>query len=123
MIEPSAVTTPTPAALPHPSTSARVGRVLVQVLGLFAFYVAVVVFFSIRSEQFLTYSNAINILSNVSVIGIVSVGQALTLISGGFDLSVSGTVPLGAVVFTKFINTGTAIIPAMIITILLGACV
>jgi ribose transport system permease protein len=123
MIEPSAAPTPTPAVLPRPSTSARVGRVLVQVLGLFAFYVAVVVFFALRSEQFLTYSNAINILSNVSVIGIVSVGQALTLISGGFDLSVSGTVPLGAVVFTKFINNGTAIVPAMIATILLGACV
>jgi ribose/xylose/arabinose/galactoside ABC-type transport system permease subunit len=94
---------------------------LIQVLGLFAFYVAVVVFFALRSEQFLTTSNAINILSNVSVIGIVSIGQALTLISGGFDLSVSGTVPLGAVVFTKFINSGTAIIPAMIVTILIGA--
>jgi len=96
---------------------------LVQVLGLFAFYVIVIIFFSLRSEQFLTYSNAINILSNVSVIGIVSIGQALNLISGGFDLSVSGTVPLGAVVFTKFINNGTEIVPAMMLTILIGASV
>ena len=123
MIEPSAATTTAPAPIVQLSTSARVGRVLVQVLGLFAFYVVVIAFFAIRSEQFLTYSNTINILSNVSVIGIVSIGQALTLISGGFDLSVSGTVPLGAVVFTKFINTGTAIIPAMIMTILIGAFV
>jgi ribose transport system permease protein len=124
MIEQSAATTTTaPAPIVQLSKSARVGRVLVQVLGLFAFYVAVIVFFAIRSEQFLTYSNTINILSNVSVIGIVSIGQALTLISGGFDLSVSGTVPLGAVVFTKFINNGTAIVLAMIATILIGACV
>jgi ribose transport system permease protein len=123
MIEPSAATTTAPPPIVQLSPSARVGRVLVQVLGLFAFYVVVIAFFAIRSEQFLTYSNTINILSNVSVIGIVSIGQALTLISGGFDLSVSGTVPLGAVVFTKFINTGNAIIPAMIMTILLGASV
>src|SRR3954466_15973752 len=100
MIEQSAApSTAAPAPIVKLSKSARVGRVMVQVLGLFAFYVAVIVFFAIRSEQFLTYSNTINILSNVSVIGIVSIGQALTLISGGFDLSVSGTVPLGAVVF------------------------
>ncbi|MDF3041460.1 MAG: inner-rane translocator [Thermomicrobiales bacterium] len=122
MIEPSSATT-VPAPIVQPTTSGRIGRVLVQVLGLFAFYVAIIAFFSIRSEQFLSYSNSINILSNVSVIGIVSVGQALTLISGGFDLSVSGTVPLGAVVFTKFINSGTPIVPAMAVTILLGAFV
>lgn len=116
------VATP-PAAQANSPLSTRAGRLLVQVLGLFAFYVIVIIFFSLRSEQFLTYSNAINILSNVSVIGIVSIGQALTLISGGFDLSVSGTVPLGAVVFTKFINSGMAIVPAMLITILIGASV
>ena len=120
-------TAPVVATAPAPPASSplstRAGRLLVQVLGLFAFYVIVIIFFSLRSEQFLTYSNAINILSNVSVIGIVSIGQALTLISGGFDLSVSGTVPLGAVVFTKFINNGTAIVPAMMLTILIGASV
>jgi ribose/xylose/arabinose/galactoside ABC-type transport system permease subunit len=124
MIDPSAAAAPpAPATIGQKPTSARIGRVLVQVLGLFAFYVAIILFFSIRSEQFLSYSNTINILSNVSVIGIVSIGQALTLISGGFDLSVSGTVPLGAVVFTKFINSGTPIVPAMAMTILAGGVV
>jgi ribose/xylose/arabinose/galactoside ABC-type transport system permease subunit len=123
MIEPTVTATSIPGPAVTVSASQRAGRVLIQVLGLFAFYVAIVVFFSLRSEQFLTASNAINILSNVSVIGIVSIGQALTLISGGFDLSVSGTVPLGAVVFTKFINSGTPIVAAMIATILIGASV
>lgn len=112
-----------PATQSTSPLSTRAGRLLVQVLGLFAFYVIVIIFFSLRSEQFLTYSNTINILSNVSVIGIVAIGQALTLISGGFDLSVSGVVPLGAVVFTKFINNDTAIVPAMLLTILIGASV
>lgn len=103
--------------------STSIAQVLVQALGLFAFYVAIVVFFSLRSEQFLSVSNTINILSNVSVIGIVSIGQALTLISGGFDLSVSGTVPLGAVSFAWFVNSGMAIVPAILLTVLVGAAV
>lgn len=124
MTEPSAVAASSgPASINRRATAERLGRVVVQALGLFAFYLAIVAFFSIRSEQFLSYSNAINILSNVSVIGIVSIGQALTLISGGFDLSVSGTVPLGAVVYTKFINSGMAIVPAMVATVLLGSVV
>ncbi|MDP9363204.1 MAG: ABC transporter permease [Chloroflexota bacterium] len=124
MIDPSAVpAAPGATAIGRAGTTQRFGRFVVQLLGLFAFYVAIVAFFSIRSEQFLSYSNTINILSNVSVIGIVSIGQALTLISGGFDLSVSGTVPLGAVVYTYFINSGVPIVPSMIVTVLLGALV
>jgi ribose transport system permease protein len=103
--------------------SSRVARVLVQALGLFAFYVAILIFFSIRSEQFLSVSNTINILSNVSVIGIVSIGQALTLISGGFDLSVGGTVPLGAVIYTQLINSGIEIVPAILLTVCAGGVV
>lgn len=84
----------------------RLYRAAFQVLGTGTFYLLVLVGFSLASRHFLTYSNALNVLSNVTVIGIVSLGQALTIISGGFDLSVSGTVPLGAVAFTLAINAG-----------------
>jgi len=75
-----------------------------QALGLGGFYVLVLVFFSLQAEHFFSFSNTVNILSNVSVIGIVTLGQALVLIAGGFDLSVAGTVPLGGVIFTTLIN-------------------
>src|SRR5438874_4783134 len=69
----------------------------IRALGLSTFYVLVVVVFSLASEQFLSFSNALNIIANVTLIGIVSIGQAMAIISGGFDLSVGGTVPLSAV--------------------------
>ena len=84
----------------------RVYRAAFQVLGTGTFLLLVLIGFSFASRHFLTYSNTLNVLSNVTVIGIVSLGQALTIISGGFDLSVSGTVPLGAVVFTLAVNAG-----------------
>lgn len=81
-------------------------RWAVRFFGLTTFLAGLVVFFSIRSDQFLTYSNIVIILSTVAVIGIVSLGQTFVIISGGFDLSVSGAVPLGAVVFAKLLNSG-----------------
>ena len=73
----------------EPSTRKRLYRAAFQVLGTGTFYVLVLVGFSLTSRHFLTYSNALNVLSNVTVVGIVSLGQALTIISGGFDLSVA----------------------------------
>jgi ribose transport system permease protein len=44
-------------------------------------------------------TNIKNILSQASPVGIVSVGMTFVMIGGGFDLSVSATFALGAVVF------------------------
>src|SRR5436305_9292096 len=76
----------------------------IQVLGIGTFYLVILIFFSISAPNFAQYSNTINILSNVSVIGIIAIGQAICIISGGFDLSVSGTVPLGAVAYAAMVN-------------------
>src|SRR4051794_8407753 len=95
----------------------------IQILGIGTFYVLVVIFFSATTPNFLSYSNTLNILSNVAVIGIVAIGQALVIISGGFDLSVSGTVPLGAVAYAVLVNGGLNVPVAMVLVILIGATV
>ena len=95
----------------------------IEAFGLFTFYILVIIFFSITSPQFLTFSNTLNILSNVTLIGIVSIGQALAIISGGFDLSVSGTVPLGAVSYAILVNHGVPIPLAMLLAVLTGSAI
>ena len=62
--------------------------------------------FGISAEHFASTNNTW-ILAAVAVIGIVSIGQALAIVSGGFDLSVSGVLPLGAVAFAPFVNHGS----------------
>lgn len=64
--------------------------------------------------SFASTNNLMNILANSSVIGVVSLGQLLVIISGGFDLSVSGTVPLGGVVFAIALNNGFPVVLAVI---------
>jgi len=92
-----------------------------QTLLLFGFLVLIAAFFTSQDEGFLTTRNGLNILVNASVIGIVSLGQAFALISGGFDLSVGGIVPLGSVTFALLVNAGYGVPSALLIILLFGA--
>jgi ribose transport system permease protein len=95
----------------------------IQALGIGVFYVLVLIFFSFEAQNFLQYSNFSLILADVAVLGIVSIGQAIAIISGGFDLSVSGTLPLGAVAYADFSNRGMAWPLAAFVVVLIGAAV
>lgn len=108
------------------STMARpAGRIRIdtQFFGLAAFYAVIVILFSIATPNFLSWSNGVNILSNITVLGIVALGQTLAIVSGGFDLSVSGTVPLGAVAYVILANAGVPIPLAVLIVLALGMVV
>ncbi len=113
-----------------PATSATVAmkqqklrRIMLQVFGIGFFYLLVLVFFAFASPYFFTYSNATNILTNVAVIGIVALGQSMVIISGGFDLSVGGAVPLGAVLFAILANAGLGVAGATAVVVLCGAAI
>jgi len=88
---------------------------------LTAFLLLIVAFFTSRDARFLSADNGLNILVNASVIGIVSLGQLLAIIGGGFDLSVAGIVPLGGVVFAKLVNAGWSLPAAVLGVLLVGA--
>ena len=90
------------------------------VLGVGGFLCALIVYFGLTTDRFLTTSNAIIVLSSVAVAGIVATGQTFAIVSGGFDLSVSGSLPLGAVVFAETLNSGLSIPVAALIAVLAG---
>lgn len=98
-------------------------RIDPQFVGLASFYVVLVVVFSIASPNFLSWSNGVNILSGITVLGFVALGQTLAIVSGGFDLSVSGTLPLGAVAYVLLTNAGIQIPIAMLLVLVMGAAV
>lgn len=108
---------------PARKTGAAFGTKIIQTLGVGVFLLIVVAFFSFASPYFLTWTNSVNVLSNVSVIGIVALGQVLVIISGGFDLSVSGTLPLGAVLYALCVNAGIDPVPAAFLVMGAGAAV
>lgn len=69
-----------------------------QELGILIALVALCAFLALRSPYFLTLENFLNVLRQISVVGIVAVGEALVIITGGIDLSVGSVLALSGVV-------------------------
>src|SRR5271165_6686360 len=65
---------------------------------VFVMLLLVAVYLSIASAYFLESRNLLNIGRQFSVVGMVAIGQALVIISGGIDLSVGSVIGLAAVV-------------------------
>jgi ribose transport system permease protein len=93
----------------------------VEVVSLLLFYGAVILYFGFTSSEFLTTSNVQDILSSVAVVGIVALGQCIAIVSGGFDLSVAGIVPLGSVCYAIFSNDGLSVLATTLAVVALGA--
>jgi rhamnose transport system permease protein len=64
--------------------------------GIVFFILVLVAAVSIRSPYFLTIDNFRDILLNISILSIVALAQAMVIITGGIDLSVSSTIGLVA---------------------------
>lgn len=62
--------------------------------------------FSVMSPAFLRTTNLLNVLRQISMIGIVSVGFTLLLISGGLDLSIGAQIAFVDIVIALMIKAG-----------------
>jgi len=90
-------------------TPARPGRTLPQAnvgsiarqYGIAIVFVALVIAMCIVSEPFRTQANAMNLLRQNAVIGIMACAMTFAIILGGFDLSVGATAAAASVVAAK----------------------
>jgi len=74
--------------------------------GIYVAFLLLTAILAVISPPFLTPSNIINILRQISVNGIIAVGMTLVIIAGGIDLSVGSIVALSAVVATSLAHPG-----------------
>lgn len=86
--------------------------------------VALVIIMSLISDTFLTSSNILNVLRQVTIVGLVSLGMTVVLIGGNFDLSTGATITLAAVVSVNLQPTtpGRTIL-AIVVPLALGLLV
>nr|WP_319249623.1 ABC transporter permease [uncultured Celeribacter sp.] len=74
-------------------------RKLFMRVGVLPFFLAIaLVVFSLMSSKFLTGQNLVNVARQSVYLVLVSLGQMLVLVSGGFDLSVGTAIALTSVV-------------------------
>ncbi|CAG7609767.1 ABC transporter permease [Leucobacter soli] len=93
--------------------------------------VVLIVAFAITEPRFVSGENIINVLRQVSFLGIIVVGQMFYLITGNYDLSNGGTVALSSIVCATVMvsMTGSGASPAaamgagVLVAVLLGLVV
>lgn len=76
------------------------GRSITNLLGSYGIIfvlIALVIIFSLLSNRFLLPDNIFNILRQVSIVGIISVGMTFVMIAGGIDLSCGSIVGFAGV--------------------------
>ncbi len=112
----------TPEATHVDGVARRIGRFALRLflrLGVLPFLlVLAVVVFSLLSDQFLTAQNLTNLLRQSVYLVLVSLGQMLALVTGGFDLSVGTVIALTSVTSALAMSgLGPEVHPAVAIAI------
>lgn len=98
-----------------------------QEVSLFILLVVLIIIFSSSTEHFFAIVNFRTIFSNVSVIGIISIGFAVVLISGNIDLSVgaitalTGSIIVFLIYFFPNLSIWVIFLICLVVGILFGA--
>lgn len=93
-------------------------------LGVLPFMLIIAVgVFGILSDQFLSAQNLLNLLRQSVYLILVSLGQMLALVTGGFDLSVGTIMALTSVVSALAMQTLGGSLPDMAWLVIAGGCV
>ncbi len=94
---------------------------LVSRYGTIASLVACVAIFSLlKPDVFATSQNFLNVLNQVSILGIIALGLTVALVQGLFDLSLAAMATLGGFMATKWLSEGTIANPAVAVLAVLA---
>ncbi|MGW8376597.1 ABC transporter permease [Streptomyces sp. ODS28] len=95
-----------------------------QQLLAFASLIAIFVFFSVASPNFLNYSNITSVLFSTVVIGALALGATFVIVTGGIDLSVGTGMALCAVMSgVLIVHAGLPVPLGVLGTLLFGALI
>ncbi|BDG47530.1 MULTISPECIES: ABC transporter permease [Parageobacillus] len=88
------------------SSKERVSRILHK-YGMLFILIALVILMSVLSPTFFTTGNLLNIVRQMSVVGIVAIGVTIVIITTGIDLSSGSVIALVSVVAASFAHPDT----------------
>ncbi len=91
-----------------------------QIFYLVLVIIVIGVVATLINPNFLTLRNILNIMQQISTLGILTMVMSLLMVSGGLDISIGHMTGLIAIVFARIILTGNSIALGVIIALLLG---
>jgi len=110
-----------PAAAPE-DRERRISGQTIATLGPLIALIATCVLFTVTSDRFLTGGNLSLVVQQVSVLGVLAIGQTLIILTAGIDLSCGTVMAFGSIVMTK-LAVDSGVPPVLAILIGLLACV
>lgn len=90
---------------------------------IFIIVAIVFIFMIFASPIFLTTGNMLALLLSLSIESMIAVGMVNLMVSGGFDLSVGSVLGFAGVVAAMCMRAGIPVIPALLITLVVGVVV
>lgn len=91
--------------------------------GILLVLLVIIIITAVVEPSFFAFSNMLNVLRQVSIVGIVACGMTYCIIGGVFDLSVGSVVSLSGVVVILSINAGINEYLAVLLGLLVGMLV
>ena len=107
--------------MPHVRDRRGIGLSSFRSLTIVVALLVLIVGMSIAEPSFRTVSNFKEILISASIIAVLSVGQAIVIISGNIDLSIGSIVGLTAFVTGLLLRNGWSLPMAILFAIAIGA--
>jgi ribose/xylose/arabinose/galactoside ABC-type transport system permease subunit len=97
------------------------GTGLIRQTGIYGVLILLMVLAGAISPEFMSSNNLTNVLRQSAALGIVTIGQTLVMIAGGFDLSVTAVMQLVTVVIAEYtLGSDNMILPAVGLGLLVG---
>ena len=108
-------------ASPFGETTQRLKRLMrLRASGLIWVLLAMCIAAAIISPAFLNPFNVINVLRQIALFGIVSIGMTFVILTAGIDLSVGSIVAVTAVISAMLLDVGTPILLVLLAGLAVG---
>lgn len=103
----------------------RYRRLVTKILSYSPWWIIIIliIFNIFFTPRFFTWLNIKNILTQSAVLGMVTIGESLCLLSGNLDLSVESTLALSAVIGGLLVNNGIPYYAAIVGMLFTGCAV
>jgi ribose transport system permease protein len=95
-----------------------------SLVGVMVLIVAVCVVGGLMTDRFFSFGNIVNVYEQSTDLGLVSIGQTLTILTGGIDLSIGSLISLTSCLTSGLINGDPGrVIPVAVGVLVLGTLV
>lgn len=92
-------------------------------MGIIIALAAMILFFTISADTFLTPNNLANISRQISIVGICAVGMTCVILTGGIDLSIGSLIGIVVVTCATLMSKGMNPILVVVIGFAIGAAI